>query len=97
MAKHDSNWADRRAKVLFRRLIKALGGKCARCKTRSRLEVDHRFGRNWDVAAYSKLQRVYRYRAEARKGLLQPLCRKCNASKGDAYEKQDSKTTVEAV
>lgn len=74
---------DRLAKKLKRELIRSLGGKCAHCSTKEDLAFDHIIGRNWDVSLYSKLDRLRRYRREAQNGLIQLLCRQCNARKGD--------------
>lgn len=63
------------------RLIKRLGGACAYCGARSRLEIDHIYGTTWRLAKKSRWMRVIIYRREAREGLLQVLCRHCNARK----------------
>lgn len=63
------------------RLIQELGGRCASCGARERLEIDHIHGTTWRLASKSRWMRVILYRREARQGLLQVLCRHCNARK----------------
>ena len=61
-------------------LIKRLGAWCRNCGRKSRLEVHHPNGRSYKLSALSYEQRVLRYKAEEKAGLLSVLCRKCNAS-----------------
>jgi len=63
-------------------LIEKLGGKCAECGYKKRLEIDHIKGRDWEPSKKSRWTRIARYEREAKEGKLQVLCRWCNASKG---------------
>ena len=63
-------------------LIDQLGGKCVKCKTQKRLELDHINGRDWEPNKKSRWTRIVIYEREAKEGKLQVLCRKCNAKKG---------------
>lgn len=72
-----ASWAKRERE----RLIQELGGACAYCGARRRLEIDHIKGTTWVLAKKSRWMRVVIYRREAMNGLLQVLCRHCNARK----------------
>lgn len=74
MAKRQRAWA-RRA---YANLIKELGGCCAICGSTEELEIHHKFGVNWKHDHYEWSYRISLYRAEARLGLLQVLCKKDN-------------------
>lgn len=75
----------RRTKAMVKRrrkaLIERLGGKCAECGTRRRLEFDHPRGRDYDPARLSQWRRIKRYEEDARAGNLRVLCRFDNASR----------------
>lgn len=62
-------------------LINKLGNKCVKCGSQSRLELDHINGRDWKPSEFNRWARVARYEKEAAQGLLQVLCRHCNAEK----------------
>ena len=65
-----------------RALIEKLGGKCAKCGSIKRLEIDHVNGRSYRLSALSRWQRVIIYKREAEAGLLRVLCRPCDAGGG---------------
>lgn len=72
-------WAKRKREEL----IVTLGGKCVLCGAIRRLEFDHIDGRRtWVAAKTSRWQRIINYAREAKAGLIQLLCRRCNAQKG---------------
>lgn len=60
-------------------LIEELGGRCALCDSTWNLQVDHQFGRGWNVRKLSSLQRVNKYIEEAKMGLIRVLCLECNS------------------
>lgn len=63
-------------------LIMQLGGKCANCRTRKNLEIHHKNGRLWEPWKTSRWRRIKRYEQEAKAGLLEVLCSKCNKKVG---------------
>jgi hypothetical protein len=65
-------------------LYSILGRMCVACHSCQCPEFDHIHGRTWQPRELSQLQRYQRYLAEAQKGLIQILCRHCNASDGQA-------------
>lgn len=69
-----------------RTLIEELGGCCVWCGKTTRLELDHIEGRTWKPSLVSWHRRIRRYRDEAAAGLLQVLCKTCNAVKGGRIE-----------
>jgi hypothetical protein len=73
-------WARReRAK-----LITLLGGKCEKCgeSDPANLEFNHTSPRNWEPRKHSQWGRIFRYRRDYAAGILNLLCRSCNASVG---------------
>lgn len=60
-------------------IIERLGGQCATCGTKKRLEIHHPDGRSYSLRELSYAQRVDRYLKEEKAGLLGVLCRNCNA------------------
>lgn len=70
-----------KAQVKRRRaaLIAKLGGRCAKCGGRWRLEFNHPKGRDWDPARLNQRSRIARYEREAARGLVDLGCRRCNA------------------
>lgn len=77
-----------------RRLIDELGGRCAWCGRRSRLEFDHLEPRDWQPEKTARWVRLARYRREAAAGKVQLLCRSCNARKGRPEELPCSTVTT---
>jgi 5-methylcytosine-specific restriction endonuclease McrA len=75
---HTTVWA-REARAA---LVEELGGVCAQCGATERLELDHIVGRDYAIDKLSSHCRIRRLRDEASRGLLQVLCRSCNARKG---------------
>ena len=71
-----ANWAAEKREEL----VKLLGGKCEICGTRKNLEIDHKFGRDWDLRAKSRWQRQIIYRKEYEQNLLRLLCKTHNAN-----------------
>lgn len=63
-------------------LIAFLGGCCAKCHAREKLEFDHPRGRSWQPRKLSRHNRIARYWADARAGNLRLLCRSCNGRDG---------------
>jgi hypothetical protein len=75
------------ARRMHRRLVRMLGGRCALCGTRHRLEIDHprgrRVGNRTVRLRVNFTTRVRRYWLEYARGVrLRPLCRNCNARDG---------------
>lgn len=78
-----SRTAHERARHAHSALIKLLGGRCAKCRSVHRLEVDHIDGRTWRSNSLAFRDRVRRYWKEYKSGvLLRVLCRRCNGSLG---------------
>lgn len=71
------------AKTARIQLIIQLGATCQECGcTRIRkLEIDHIHGRTYNLSKLGSHNRITIYRKEAQQGLIQVLCRKCNARK----------------
>lgn len=65
-------------------LVQALGGCCVRCGTDKRLEFDHTdpMTRTWEAKSMNQYMRLIRYEQDAALGLIQLLCRRDNAAKG---------------
>ena len=59
-------------------LHEALGGCCAECQSTSQLEIDHPWGRDWNIRKLSLYNRWLRYRREHQQGLVRLLCKDCN-------------------
>lgn len=62
----------------------APNGCCARCGKKPRsidsLQVDHVYGRTWDVTKVNRWTRAKRYWQEYKDGVaLRALCKKCNS------------------
>jgi hypothetical protein len=71
----------RRIRRVKAEVLGALGGACAKCRSRRRLEVDHVDGCTWVQRKLNSEHRWYRFRAELRAGVrLRALCRRCNAA-----------------
>lgn len=56
------------------KLIQQLGGGCAICGAKTKLQVDHINRRDYDVRKLSFSARIARYKREAAAGLLRLLC-----------------------
>lgn len=78
MAKRQKAWA-RRA---YEKLILDLGGRCVECGSLSGLTIDHIDGKAYVACKIEWSHRISVYRREAKAGLLQVLCAKCNRKKG---------------
>lgn len=78
MGKRQRKWA-RRA---YEKLILQLGGRCVVCGSLHSLSIDHKDGKDWTACKVEWSHRISIYRREARNGLLQVLCVKCNSRKG---------------
>jgi hypothetical protein len=83
------SWAQRRVAELKDTLFNLLGRECVACHECrcARLEFDHIFGRTWQPREMGSVKRMEKYLAEAQKGLIQILCRHCNASDGENKKK----------
>lgn len=81
------------------RLIVALGGKCVHCGTTERLEFDHinPDSRTWDLRRAGMFYSMTLYWRDYRAGLLQLLCRHCNAVKSDCRYKPEWENDVALV
>ena len=77
----------KRAKERRKALIVLLGGVCKNpddnleCTKHKKLEFDHIWGRTWDTRKYNQNTRMKFFELEAEAGLIQLLCRSCNAKK----------------
>jgi hypothetical protein len=83
----------RHGRVEYRRLhaclISVLGGRCAQCRARRRLEVDHVDGATWSRRALNSRARTLRYFNELNRGVrLRVLCRSCNAIDGNRRKRE---------
>src|SRR5690606_16795339 len=63
-------------------LIEAMGGKCVKCGTTTRLEFNHTSPRTWEARKVGRWERIAKYEAEWDAGEINLLCRKCNARAG---------------
>ena len=77
MSKRQRLWAYRARLAL----VATLGGKCAHCGSTHDLELDHIYGATWRHRSIEYSHRISIYRREAKRGLLQVLCRTCNLAK----------------
>ena len=85
-----------RARLRGLLLILAPDGRCATCKRKRPLEVDHVDGCTWSRRSLNRWARVNRYVREFRSGVrLRALCRSCNAS--DGAKKQAAKRLSDLV
>lgn len=85
------------AKRRRRALVTKLGGVCADCGSKRRLEIHHVEGRTWDVEKLSPQCRAARYWREYREGIpLAVLCKSCNSKRGDPRREQPEETLEEA-
>ncbi len=76
MANRQAMWAQ----GVRRKIIKELGGVCVKCGSRERLEVNHKWGKSYQLRKLSQWQRVIIYKREMKWGLLDVLCHSCNLS-----------------
>lgn len=67
-----------RAYAIRRELIKTLGGECAECGSKRKLEINHIFERTWKANRFNMYQRMLKYRKEAELGIVNLLCESCN-------------------
>jgi hypothetical protein len=75
----------RRLRQLKTEVRVALGGKCALCRRRRHLEIDHVEGCTWVQRKLNQEHRWYRYRQELRAGVsLRLLCRIHNAARNQS-------------
>lgn len=89
LSTHPKSIRNREARTRRRnRLIQRLGGKCVECESIVDLEFDHIFPRNWKSHTVSSDRRLAIYEQEADAGLLQLLCRSCNAKKGASQDEE---------
>lgn len=80
-------WRDK-AQTLREKIVNLLGGKCVNCNYKRqlrKLELDHIKAetRTWEACKFSQMGRARRYWKDYQNNLLQVLCRKCNAKKGN--------------
>lgn len=87
-----------RAKIRGVLLILAPDGRCALCKRRRPLEVDHVDGAGWSRRGLSRWSRANRYVRELCSGVrLRALCRPCNAGHNPAKKKRAAVRGVTVV
>lgn len=85
-----------RARLRGLLLILAPDGRCAVCKRKRPLEVDHVDGCTWSRRSLNRWARVNRYVREFRSGVrLRALCRSCNGS--DGAKKQAQRKLADVV
>lgn len=77
MGRRQREWATRRRKWL----IKELGGKCHKCGSKRKLELDHIFPTNEELRKMDSSSRMSHYYKEFLANNLQLLCQTCNSSK----------------
>lgn len=64
------------------RLVDELGGVCAKCGTDRKLEFHHARRRTWITRDLPIHSRLARYKHEIAEGVIELLCRSCNAKAG---------------
>ncbi len=69
-------------KQRYQAIIIRLGNCCVECGAHIRLQLDHPYGRTWDIHAYSGLALIRMYETDERLGLLRVLCINCNSRDG---------------
>ena len=77
VGKRQREWAKRKREEL----ISFLGGKCVRCDATENLEFDHIYGTTWIIKKKASDWRISVYNEEAKRGLIQLLCKECNLKK----------------
>jgi GDP-L-fucose synthase len=85
------------ARKTYDQLVQSLGAKCVECGEveLEKLSLDHIDGKDWTACKKDLSARVCIYRREAKAGLLQVLCRKCNSRKGDPRRHLEEAATEE--
>jgi 5-methylcytosine-specific restriction endonuclease McrA len=71
-------------------LLELLGHRCRFCGATEQLTFDHIRPADWPRRKYSSHERLKLYLLEARAGLLQVLCLRCNSRKGARTYTQQS-------
>lgn len=72
-------------------LIELLGGKCVYCGATEKLTFDHVNGdRDWVPSQVHSTKRMRLYEQDFLEDKLQLLCVKCNSSKSDSPEEDES-------
>ena len=80
-----------RARLRGLLLLLAPDGRCALCRKRRPLELDHMDGAGWPRRALNRWARVNRYVREFQSGVrLRALCRTCNAGHNPTRRKAAS-------
>lgn len=70
----------KRAQEIRQELITLLGKKCAECGSKRKLEFNHVYNRTWTANHYNMYQRMLKIRKETQAGIINLLCRTCNAA-----------------
>lgn len=72
-------------------MIRQLGDKCVLCGSTSSLQFDHITGeRDWVPRDVHSTKRLRLIRQEIEEGKIQLLCLRCNSSKSDSPEEDES-------
>ena len=75
MGRRQRDWAIRARQEL----IDDLGGRCCYCDTSLDLQINHIYGRNYSLRNLDMSARISIYKEEAKQGLINVACIKCNA------------------
>jgi|SRR6185369_292496 len=62
-------------------LLEIYGRKCDKCGVSAddaHLEINHIYGRDWDIRTLNRYRRYLKYRQEAKQGKINLLCKDCN-------------------
>ena len=63
---------------------KLIGPRCAACGSEGEWDVDHKGGgRTYSARRMNSIARLRRYLEDAKKGIVQRLCKSCNGADGD--------------
>lgn len=87
-----TKWQKSKARTLrsYRRgrmaLIKLMGGRCAECGYRWRLQFHHLYFRSWVARKKNRWVRLANYRRDYALGLIVLCCANCNRQAGKPEE-----------
>ena len=81
---HHKEWLRTKSRLNIRRnfLVIKLGGRCRKCGSTEKLELDHPEGKNWEAKRLSPQMRMTRYEIDYENGKLSLLCHDCNCKDG---------------
>ncbi len=77
-----------RCRELRAELVASLGGRCAQCGSKKKLEFHHKKTRTWIASQLNRWSRLKRYSEEIKAGLIELLCKKCNQRAGKPKDEE---------